>query len=323
MAITVTTREPAMTDAAGTGSPAELSPPPRAPRASFEAARRVVESVIIAVVTSTGLYLVGSVYTDAYYGRMSIEASALDLPPPFIALQAVHVIQSLLQFPLTLLLLFLVYRVVTSRVSRVRSWTDHLQQRFGRLTLLVANAFIIMPLVLPVFTEGVDPARIQTSSVRSEVASVMPLVALALVAYVLWLSFGLRELLLVQLQERQLLPIGLLFALYLLDALLSTAHDAAADAERMMIGASNTSVAVTFTMASGVAPLPSPDLLLVTIRNGHYFVVERQPDPPSRTPVAYAIPFRAVDDVRMQRVQPAALTDERLVTVEFGTPAAP
>ena len=46
-----------------------------------EAARRVLESVIIAIITSTGLYLVGSVYSEAYYGRMSIEVSALDLTP--------------------------------------------------------------------------------------------------------------------------------------------------------------------------------------------------------------------------------------------------
>src|SRR5215208_6157947 len=47
-------------------------------------AQRFIEAAAIAVVTSTGLYLVGSVYTDAYYGRMSIEVTSLDLSPPYI-----------------------------------------------------------------------------------------------------------------------------------------------------------------------------------------------------------------------------------------------
>ena len=36
---------------------------------SLETVRRIAESVIIAVISSTGLYLVGSVYIDAYYSR--------------------------------------------------------------------------------------------------------------------------------------------------------------------------------------------------------------------------------------------------------------
>ena len=36
---------------------------------TIEAARRIAESVIIALVSSAGLYLVGSVYIDAYYSR--------------------------------------------------------------------------------------------------------------------------------------------------------------------------------------------------------------------------------------------------------------
>jgi hypothetical protein len=48
---------------------------------SLETVRRIAESVIIAVISSAGLYLVGSVYVDAYYGRLAIEANSLDLPP--------------------------------------------------------------------------------------------------------------------------------------------------------------------------------------------------------------------------------------------------
>jgi hypothetical protein len=64
--------------------------------------RKLIESVIIAVITSTGVYLVGSIYTEAYFGRMSIDAVALDLPPPYIALQATHAVQSLLVYPVVL-----------------------------------------------------------------------------------------------------------------------------------------------------------------------------------------------------------------------------
>jgi hypothetical protein len=151
----------------------------------------------------------------------------------------------------------------------------------------------------------------------------MEVLGIALLGYVLWLSLGPRELLLAKLQQRALTPIVLLFVLYLLDALVATAHEAARDAELLMTGASESSVAVSFTTASGVQPLPGADLLLVTIRNGHYFVVERQPHPPSLRPIAYAIPVRAVDDVRMQRVNAAAPPSPGFEIYLFATPTPP
>ena len=48
---------------------------------TLETARRIAESVIIAALSSAGLYLVGSVYTDAYYGRLAIEVTSLELAP--------------------------------------------------------------------------------------------------------------------------------------------------------------------------------------------------------------------------------------------------
>jgi hypothetical protein len=105
--------------------------------------------------------------------------------------------------------------------------------------------------------------------------------------------------------------------------LVNTADRARANAERLMTGESDTSMAVTFTWAAGVTPLPDADLLLVAIRNGHYFVVERQPDPPSRTPTAYAIPVRAVDRVQMERVNPAAPAAHGIVIELFGSTPSP
>ena len=81
---------------------------------SLETVRRIAESVIIALVSSAGLYLVGTVYTDAYYGRLAIEVTSLDLPPPYVALQSVHALWGLLDYPLTLLLVYVLYRVVAS-----------------------------------------------------------------------------------------------------------------------------------------------------------------------------------------------------------------
>jgi hypothetical protein len=272
---------------------------------SLDAARRVIESLIIAVVTSTGLYLVGTVYTNAFFGRMSIDAAALDLTPPYIALQSVHVVESLLQYPLIVGMIYLLYRGIVSRFPVVLSWARKATQRFGRLALLIANILIVLPLLNGVVNIGQDLAVEETSDVLGEVGSLIVITSVVLLVYLLWLSLVRREFLLTQLREHKLLPITLIVVLYLLDALIVTAIDAGLDAELLMAGLSDRSIAVTFTMASGAEFAPSKDLLLVAIRNGHYFVVQRQSIPPSRQPISYAIPVRAVDAIQLQRVNAA------------------
>jgi len=130
-----------------------------------------------------------------------------------------------------------------------------------------------------------------------------------------------------QIRQRNLVPIVLLSVLYLLDALIATANGAAVDAELLMSGASDSSIEVVFTMAQGVRDtLPSSGLLLVTARNGNYYVVERQESPPSRRPVAYVVPFDVVDSARTQRVNEADPALEDLVDEimhEIATPTAP
>jgi len=80
-------------------------------------------------------------------------------------------------------------------------------------------------------------------------------------------------------------------------------------------------------MSRGVQDtLPSSGLLLVTARNGNYYVVERQDSPPSGRPVAYVVPFDAVDSARTQRVNEADLALDDLVDEimdEIATPTAP
>jgi hypothetical protein len=280
------------------------------------------------VATSTGLYLVGSVYADAYYGRMSIEVTSLDLSPPFIALQSAHVLDSLLEYPFALLFFYLLYRVLTSRIPRLRSWYDRARQRFGRLFLLIVNLVIVSPLLVAAVQAGIDAGISSTSSVLSEVTGLMGTLGTLLLFYVIWLSFGPRQVILQQIRERKLIPIMLLSVLYLLDALIATANGAAVDAELLMSGESDSSIEVVFTMTEGVRDtLPSSGLLLVTARNGNYYVVERQDSPPSRRPVAYVVPFDSVDSARTQRVNDAdPALDEILINEimnEFATPTAP
>jgi hypothetical protein len=290
-------------------------------------AQRFIEAAVIAVATSTGLYLVGSVYTDAYYGRMSIEVTSLDLSPPFITLQSAHVLESLLEYPSALLFFYLLYRLLTSRIPRLRSWYDRARQRFGRLFLLIVNLVIVSPLVFAAVQAGIDAGISSTSSVLSEVTGLMANLGSLLVFYVIWLSFGPRQVIISQIRERKLIPIVLLFALYMLDALIATANGAAADAELLLTGEADSSIEVVFTRTEGVRDtLPSSGLLLVTARNGNYYVVERQPSPPSGRPVAYVVPFDSVDSARTQRVNEADLALDDLVDEimdEFATPTAP
>ena len=148
---------------------AEARPDERSP--VFGSAQRVVESAVIAVATSTGLYLVGSVYTDAYFGRMSIEVTSLDLAPPFSALQSAHVLEALLEYPIALLFFYLLYRLLTSRIPRLRSWYDRARQRFGRLLLLIVNLVIVSPLLAASVQAGIDAGLNASSSVLGDISA--------------------------------------------------------------------------------------------------------------------------------------------------------
>ncbi len=198
------------------GTPAFLANLP-----SLGAAQRAIESIVIAVVTSSGLYLIGTVYLEAYYARMSIDAAALDFNPPYVALQALHVLPSLLEYPISLLFFFIVYRAVTSRTTRLHAWYQSLGQRFGRLFLLLINILTVSPLLAAAIQAGTDVALIDASSVLSEVAELMMTVGSLLLFYVIWLSFGPRLTVLSQIREHRLLPLIMIFVLYLLDSLVA------------------------------------------------------------------------------------------------------
>jgi hypothetical protein len=145
-----------------------------------------------------------------------------------------------------------------------------------------------------------------------------------LLIYLIWLSFGPRDVVLNQIRARKLIPIALIFVLYLLSALTSTAQRAAIDAELLMMGESAASIGVVFTLSPGApVTLPATELILVTARNGNYYVVARQGSPPSARPVAYVIPSTSVAMAQMQRVNAADVAFADLLDEAAPSPVAP
>ena len=267
---------------------------------SLETARRIAESVIIAAVSSVGLYLVGTVYTDAYYGRLSIEVTSLDLAPPYVALQSVHALWGL-RYPLLLLLFYVLYRTFAAPTRRLGAWLTETGRRYPRLLPVLANLAVVTPLLLDAlvtFRERELPHR----SVLTEVNSVLGYAGLVLLGYVVWLGWSQRRYLVSEIRARKLVPIALVFLVYLLSALAATGIVAELAAEDLLTGASDASLRVEFVTKPGVLPeLADKELILVTTRNGAYFVVEREPSPPSRQPTSYVVPLTAVDAARVGR----------------------
>ena len=204
-------------------------------RPTLETARRIAESVIIAVISSAGFFLVGSVYTDAYYGRLSIEVTSLDLAPPYVALQSIHALWGLLEYPLVLLLVYVLYRTLASPARRMGPWFAQARQRLPRLLPVLANLVVVAPLLLDAlisFRERELPHR----SVLTEVTSVLGYAGLALLGYVVWLGWSQRRFLVHEIRARKLVPIALVFLAYLLSALVTTGVVAELAAVELLTG---------------------------------------------------------------------------------------
>jgi hypothetical protein len=267
---------------------------------SLESARRIAESVIIAAVSSAGLYLVGTVYTDAYYGRLSIEVTSLDLAPPYVALQSVHALWGLLEYPLLLLLFYVLYRTFTSPTGRLGNWIAQTGRRFPRLLPILANLAVVAPLLLDAFVSFWEQ-ELPHRSVLTEVTSVLGYAGLVLFGFVIWLGWSQRRFLVSEIRARKLVPIALVFLVYLLSALATTGIVAEIAAVDLLTGASDASLRVEFVTKPGVLPeLAGKELILVSTRNGAYYVVEREPFPPSQQPTSYVVPLTAVDAARVR-----------------------
>ena len=102
-------------------------------------------------------------------------------------------------------------------------------------------------------------------------------------------------------RARTLVPIAVVFTAYLLSALATTGVVAELAAVDLLTGASPASLRVTFVTKPGVLPeLAAQELLLVAVRNGAYYVVVREPSPPSPWATSYAIPVTSVDAARVR-----------------------
>jgi hypothetical protein len=282
-------------------------------QSTLDAARRIGESVIVAAVTSAGLYLVGSVYTEAYYRRLSIEPVSLDLAPSYIALQAAHALRALLEFPSTLLLFYLLYRTFRSQLRRVQTWFDRARQRFPRLVLIVTNLIVVSPLLVAAVQASLQQQTFIPDSVLAEIASGLEDAGLFLFIYAIWLGWSQRASIISQVRQRRLVPIALIFSVYLLSALAATAAKAELAAELLMTGMSDASMSIDFTMKPGFEQrLAGKELIFVANRFDTYYVVERQPIPPSQRPMSFMVPGDTVAVATVRRVNDADATLDQL-----------
>src|SRR3712207_395255 len=122
---------------------------------------------------------------------MSIEVTSLDFPPHVVALQAAHVLRVLIEYPSTLLVLYLLYRYVLRRtfatpVRWLRSGYDRARRRFGRAVFVLANVAVVSPLVYDALRAGIDEPALPDGSVLTEVAGALELFGLVLLTYAVW-----------------------------------------------------------------------------------------------------------------------------------------
>ena len=283
--------------------PADSAAPAILP--ALAAARRIGESVLIAAFASTGLYLVGTVYTDAYYGRLSIEVTSLDLSLTYVALQSVHALSGLLQYPSILLVYALLLRIVHAS-ARAGDWLERARQRFPRLLPVLANLAIVGPLLIVdlwLLTSLPDPAM---GSVLNEAWDLLAIAGLVLLLYALWLGWSQRDDIVSRIRARAVVPVTLVAIVYLLTVLVQSAVNATVAAELLMTGISDNSMLVVFTPKfDETTTIADRDLILVTKRSSAFYVVERQPIPPSGRPIAYVIPVSSVERAEIRRVNEA------------------
>jgi hypothetical protein len=163
-----------------------------------------------------------------------------------------------------------------------------------------ANLIVVVPLLLDA-AASLRERELPHRSVLTEINSVLGYVGLVLLVYVLWLGWSQRRFLLSEIQARKLVPIALVFTAYLLNALASTGVVAELAAVDLLTGASPASLRVTFVTQPGALPeLAEQELLLVAARNGAYYVVVREPSPPSPWATSYAIPFTSVEGIQVR-----------------------
>jgi hypothetical protein len=246
--------------------------------------------------------LIGSVYTHAFYGRLAIEVTSLDLAPAYVGLQSIHALWGLLEYPLFLLLISILYRAVAAPGRPLGPWVAGGRRRFPRLVAVLANLTLIAPLLVGDFIASLWDRGLPHQTLLTEITSALETAGLLLLAYAVWLGWGRRRYLFTEIKSRNMTAIALVFLVYLLGALASTAVIAEFAAEDLLTGNSDASLRVEFITEPGVLPeLTEKELILVTSRNSAYYVVEREPSPPSERPVSFVVPFSAVEAAEVTR----------------------
>ena len=192
------------------------------------------------------------------------------------------------------------------------------RRRFPRLLSILANVVVVAPLLLDAlasFREQELPHR----SVLTEVHSVFGHAGLVLLGYVVWLGWSQRRFLVNEVRSRKLTPIALVFLAYLLSALATTGVVAELAAVELLTGASEASLRVEFVTKPDVLPeLAGKELILVTTRNGAYYVVEREPSPPSQQPTSYVVPLTAVEAARVRRFSDDEIGAISIASIKVG-----
>ena len=213
----------------------------------------------------------------------------------------VHALWGLLEYPLLLLIFYVLSRTFVAPTRPLGMWLAQTGWRFPRLLPILANLAVVAPLLLDALV-SVREHELPHWSVLTEVTSVLGYAGLVLLGCVIWLGWSQRRFLVSEIRARKLAPIALVFLVYLLSALAATGTVAEIAAVDLLTGTSDASLRVEFVTEPGVLPeLAGKDLILVTTRNEAYYVVEREPFPPSQQPTSYVVPLTTVDAARVRR----------------------
>jgi hypothetical protein len=180
-----------------------------------------------------------------------------------VALQAVHALWGLLDYPLTVLIAVLAYTVIAAPFLPPGAWLAEARTRIPRLLPIVTNLIMVFPLLLTTACNASTSERaLPHRSVLAELTSVLNYAGGILFLYVTWLGWQ-RRYLLTEIRRHQLVPLLMVFITYLLGALVNTGRVAEIAAVELLTGSSPAVVQVTFVTRPGVLPeLAEHDLLL-------------------------------------------------------------
>jgi hypothetical protein len=106
-----------------------------------------------------------------------------------VALQTVHALWGLLDYPLTVLIAVLAYKVIAAPSLPPGAWLAEARTRFPRLLPIVTNLIMVFPLLLTTaYNASTSERALPHRSVLVELASVLNYAGGILFLYVTWLG---------------------------------------------------------------------------------------------------------------------------------------